>query len=121
VRDLLELREDRYRDKLLHIRNFTRRFPFEYRRLTADRGPACQELQDLWCDEKHCDLDANGRAEARAVKETLAHLEQLDVLGGALVVKDRVQAFTLGEPGLRQAKESYPPHHMVEKFLVRPR
>jgi len=25
----------------------------------------------------------------------------------------------LGEPGLRQAKESYYPHHMIEKFLVR--
>ena len=109
------------------------------------------------------------RAEARAVKEVLESLDDLDVVGGAILVRDRVQAFALGEPlndstvvvhiekaspdlhgafqvinqqflanewadwefvnreqdvgepGLRQAKESYHPVGMVEKHVVRAR
>ncbi len=169
IRDLIELPSDRYRDKVQHLRNFERRFRYEYRRITPELVPACQELQDLWCDEKHCDLHSSLRAEARAVKEVLEHLEELHVIGGAILVNDRVQAFTLGEPlnrdtvvihiekaspdlhgafqvinreylaqewadweyvnreqdvgvpGLRQAKESYHPAKMVEKFVVRSR
>jgi hypothetical protein len=166
VRDLIDLAGEAYREKAQHVRNFTRKFHYEYRRITPDLVPACQELQDLWCDEKHCDLYSSLRAEARAVKEVLGHLEELHVTGGALLVNDRVQAFSLGEPlnrdtvvihiekaspelhgafqainheflaqewanweyvnreqdvgepGLRQAKDSYHPARMVEKFIV---
>lgn len=167
VPDLIDLPGDRYRDKVIHLKSFTHRFQYEYRRITPDLVPACQDLQDLWCDEKHCDLHSGLRAEGRAVKEVLEHLEDLHVTGGAILVNDRVQAFTLGEPlnadtavihiekaspdlhgafqainreflmhewsdyafvnreqdvgepGLRQAKESYHPVRMVEKFVVR--
>ena len=98
VEDLIELDPARYEDKRRHVERFTKRFPFEYRRITPDLVPACQELQDLWCDEKHCDLHSSLRAEARAVKETLENLEALGVIGGAILVRDRVQAFSLGEP-----------------------
>ena len=169
VQDLIELPEDRYPEKARHVREFARKYPYEYRPLTPDLIPACQELQDLWCDDKHCDLYSSLRAEARAVKEILERLEELHITGGAILVRDRVQAFTLGEPlnedtvvihiekaspdlhgafqvinqeflrhewaqwefvnreqdvgnpGLRQAKESYLPERMVEKFTVRSR
>jgi hypothetical protein len=98
VRDLIDLPPDRYPDKVIHLKNFTRKYRYEYRRITPDLVSACQELQDLWCDEKHCDLYSSLRAEARAVKEVLADLEDLHVVGGAILVNDRVQAFTLGEP-----------------------
>ena len=167
TRDLIELPPDRYPEKVKHIQQFTRRFPYEYRPLTPDLVEGCVFLQDLWCDEKHCDLYANMRAEARAVKEVLRNMGALGVTGGAILVRDRVQAFSLaeplsrdtvvihiekaspdlhgafqvinqqfaahawadfpyinreqdcGEPGLRQAKESYRPARMVEKFEVR--
>jgi uncharacterized protein len=97
VQDLIELPEDRYPEKRRHIERFTKRFRFDYRRITPDLVPACQELQDLWCDEKHCDLYSSLRAEHRAVNEVLENLEALRVVGGAILVNDRVQAFTLGE------------------------
>jgi len=98
VQDLIDLPEVRYQDKRRHIERFTRKFGVEYRRITPELVPACQELQDLWCDEKHCDLHSSLRAEARAVKEVLAGLDDLGVIGGAILVRDRVQAFSLGEP-----------------------
>lgn len=98
VQDLVELPEDRYPEKVRHIQQFEKRFRYEYRPITPDLVPGCQELQDLWCDDKHCDLYSSLRAEGRAVKEILERLEELNIRGGAILVNDRVQAFTLGEP-----------------------
>ena len=98
IADLTELDPALYPEKVRHVERFAKRFPFEYRRITPDLVPGCQELQDLWCDDKHCDLHSSLRAEARAVNEVLANLDALGVIGGAILVNDRVQAFSLGEP-----------------------
>lgn len=98
VQDLIDLPEDRYPEKARHVKQFSKRFKYEYRPITPELVPACQELQDLWCDDKHCDLYSSLRAEARAVKEILERLEELNVKGGAILVNNRVQAFALGEP-----------------------
>jgi len=167
VRDLIELAGERHHGKRNHIAQFRAEHTFEYRRLTPDLIPGCTEVQDLWCDERHCDLVATLRAESRAVKEALGELERLSAIGGCILIEGKVQAFTLGEPlnddtvtihiekansafhglyqlinqqflehewqgyayvnrqqdlgieGLRRAKESYHPHHMVEKHVVR--
>jgi hypothetical protein len=167
VRDLIDLPEDRFRDKLVHFNAFARKYKYEYRPLTPDLVEGCLFVQDLWCDDKHCDLYSSLRAEARAVREVLQNHEALGVAGGVILVNGRVQAFSLGEPlndntcvihiekaspelhgafavinreflahqwveweyvnreqdmgepGLRRAKESYQPAHMIEKFIVR--
>jgi hypothetical protein len=166
VRDLIELSGSRYHRKRNHMEQFRSQYEFSYRPLTPDLVPGCQELQDRWCDEKHCDLVATLRAEARAVKKVLQSHEALGVSGGCIEVDGKVEAFSLGEllnpqtvvihiekanagyhglyqvinqqflekawsharyvnreqdlgvPGLRRAKESYYPDHMVEKFTV---
>lgn len=166
VRDLIALSGNRYHGKRNHLEQFARRHEFAYRPLTRELVPACQELQDRWCDEKHCDLVATLRAEARAVKEVLERFELLGVTGGCIEVNGKVEAFALGEllnpetvvihiekanaafhglyqvinqqflerewsevryvnreqdlglAGLRRAKESYHPDHMVEKWVV---
>jgi len=166
VEDLVQVSGNRYHRKRNHIEQFTSRHEFSYRPLTRELVPACQELQDRWCDEKHCDLVATLRAEGRAVKEVLENFESLGVTGGCIEVDGKIEAFTLGEllnpetvvihmekanaafhglyqvinqqflekqwsqvryvnreqdmgvPGLRTAKESYYPDHMVEKFTV---
>jgi hypothetical protein len=167
VQDLIELRGNRYHGKRNHLEQFTQRYQFSYHGLAAELVPACQELQDRWCDEKHCDLVATLHSESRAVKEALEEFETLGITGGCIVVEGKVEAFALGEllnpetvvihiekanaafhglyqavnqqfleqawrrvpyvnreqdlglAGLRKAKESYHPHHMVEKFEVR--
>lgn len=169
VRDLVELSGEKYHGKRNHIAQFRAEHEYEYRPLTPDLVAGCEEVQDLWCDEKHCDLSASLRAESRAVKEALRNIELLSAAGGCILVAGKVEAFTLGEPlnddtvtihlekanpalhglyqvinqqflehqwqgftyvnrqqdlgveGLRKAKESYHPHHMIEKFTVRNR
>lgn len=167
VSDLIALSGNRYHRKRNHLEQFYAQHEAHYRRLTPELVPACLELQDRWCDEKHCDLAATLRAEHRAVAEVLEHFEPLRVTGGCMEINGRVEAFTLGEllnaetvvihiekakaafhglyqvinqqflehewsqiayvnreqdlgvEGLRRAKESYHPHHFVEKFTVR--
>lgn len=97
VKDLIELSGNRYHRKRNHLEQFTRQHAFVYRTLTPELVPACQELQDKWCDEKHCDLVATLRAEARAVKEVLANYELLGVTGGCIEIEGKIEAFTLGE------------------------
>lgn len=169
VEDLIALEGDTLADKRHHVEAFSRKYDYEYRPITPDIVEGCQWLQELWCDEKHCDLHSTLRAEDRAVNEVLEHLEELEVTGGAILVNDRVQAFSLGEsistdtvvihiekaspdlhgafqvinqqflehewadytfvnreqdlgePGLRKAKQSYQPDHMIRKFIVTPR
>jgi hypothetical protein len=166
VQDLISLSGNRYHRKRNHIEQFKGQHEFRYVPLTPDLVPACQELQDRWCDEKHCDLVATLRAEARAVKEVLENLDVLGVTGGCIEIEGKVEALGLGEllnedtvvihiekanaafhglyqvinqqflanawshvrytnreqdlgvQGLRRAKESYHPTHMVEKFRV---
>jgi hypothetical protein len=166
VTDLIELHGNRYHKKRNHIEQFVKQYEFAYRPLTLGLVPDCQELQDRWCDEKHCDLVSTLRAEARAVKETLQNFAQLGVTGGCTEVDGAMEAFALGEllnsdtvvihiekanaafhglyqvinqqflehewstveyvnreqdmgvSGLRRAKQSYHPHHMVEKHRV---
>jgi len=98
VRDLIDLPEDRYRDKVVHFNSFARKYKYEYRRLTPDLVEGCLFVQDLWCDDKHCDLHSSLRAERQAVRDVLENHEALGVAGGVIVVNDRVQAFSLGEP-----------------------
>ena len=167
VRDLVDLPGNQFHDKRNHIAQFRAEHTFEYRPLTPDLVPACETLQDEWCDEKHCDLVATLRAESRAVKEALRHLDALGAVGGCVLAGGKVVAFALGEalnrdtvvihiekadpafhglyqlinqqflehqwrdypyvnreqdmgvPGLRKAKQSYNPHHLVKKHIVR--
>jgi hypothetical protein len=99
VPDLVELAGERYHSKRNHIAQFrAEHADWEYRPLTPDFVPACEELQDLWCDERHCDLSATLRAESSAVKEALRNLDRLSAVGGCILVGGMVRAFTLGEP-----------------------
>ena len=169
VQELIELRGDRYHRKRNHLEQFAKQHEFSYRPLAPEFVPQCIELQDRWCDDKHCDLVATLRGESRAVKESLEEFEALGITGGCIEIGGKIEAFALGESlnpdtvvvhiekanaafhglyqainqqflekawpgipfvnreqdmgvaGLRKAKQSYHPHHMIEKFMVRRR
>jgi len=169
VEDLIGLRGNPYHRKRNHIEQFIQQYAFAYRPLTPELVPDCAELQDRWCDEKHCDLVATLRSESRAVKEALEQFMSLGITGGCIEIDGKVEAFAIGEllnpetvvihlekanaahhglyqlinqqflekawshvpfvnreqdiglTGLRKAKQSYYPDHMVEKFVVRPK
>lgn len=57
----------------------------------------CEEFQDRWCVVRRCDEDMNLRDEWTAVREGLAAYETLGLQGEAVLIGDKVEAFTFGE------------------------
>ena len=168
VADLALLEGRHYDGKRNFVRQALASSQCEYRRLTAENVSDCLALETSWCNLRHCELDPGLAAEQRAIALCFEDWAQLSLIGGAVLVDGRIQAFAIGErlnpttavvhfekanpeirgmyqlinhwfsrnalseytyvnreqdlgiEGLRKAKESYHPHHMVRKFSVRP-
>jgi hypothetical protein len=165
--DLINLAGRDYHQKRNHLNSFERAYRHSYTVLTPGYLEACLDLAQKWCAIKRCEEDLNLMEEWEAVRQALAHFQDLHLIGAAILVEDRLEAFTvgeklnadtvvihlekanpeirglyaainqsflkqawpaipwvnreqdLGEPGLRQAKLSYHPHHLEEKFTIR--
>jgi hypothetical protein len=163
VHDLAELAGRRYAKKRNHIKKCFSSHSCEYIPMTAELIAECETMQEHWCDTRDCGRNPGLCNEANAIAETFAHFTELELLGGAVRVDGKIQAFAvaeelhpgtavwhfekamadipglgqlinqwfskyglsgfdyvnreqdLGIPGIRQAKESYYPHHMVQK------
>ena len=166
--DLALLEGRHYDGKRNFIRQALASSQCEYRRITGENVSDCLALETSWCNLRHCELDLGLEAEQRAIAVCLENWERFSLIGGAVLVDGRIQAFAIGErlnpttavvhfekanpelrgmyqlinqwfsrnelsdftcvnreqdlgiEGLRKAKESYHPHHMVRKFTIRP-
>jgi len=164
--DLAELAGRRYAKKRNQIKHCLQNFVCEYVPITAENIPECLAMQNRWCTGRQCDHDPGLCSENIAIAETFARFEEFGLIGGAIRVDGRIEAYSiaeqlqpgtavchfekatmgiaglgqlinqwfakyslsafdfinreqdLGVPGLRQAKESYYPHHLVEKYTV---
>jgi hypothetical protein len=164
--DLIKLTGNRYHQKRNHVNKFLKSYRFEYQVLNDKLVRDFLDLQDSWCQLKDCESNEDLMAEDRAVFEALLHYKYLGLRGGAILIEDKVEAFTLGEklsqdtavihvekanpdipglyaminqqfcqhewsevtyvnrqqdlgvPGMRKAKKSYHPDHMVDKFTL---
>jgi hypothetical protein len=166
TQDLIELKGRKYHRKRNHIKQFQEKYSYQYIPLTPEWILQCLQLETGWCDLRHCEASPGLLNESVAIKEAFTHFEELGVKGGAILIKGKVEAFTLGDPlnpetvvihiekanpayeglyptinqafleyqwsgyiyvnreqdlgeeGLRKAKESYFPHHLVNKYVV---
>jgi hypothetical protein len=164
--DLIKLEGRKYHRKRNHIKQFKEKYSFQYVPLTSEWISECLRLETEWCDLRHCEAIPGLLNESIAIKEAFTHFENLGLKGGAILIRGKVEAFTLGEPlnrdtvvihiekanpafeglyptinqaflenewsgytyvnreqdlgeeGLRKAKESYFPHHMVKKYTL---
>jgi len=164
--DLIELKGRRYHRKRNHIKQFQEKYSYQYVSLTSEWIPQCLQLETEWCDLRHCEASPGLLNESSAIKEALTYFGELGVRGGAILINEKVEAFTLGDPlnpetavihiekanpafeglypainqaflehqwsgcpyvnreqdlgeeGLKKAKESYFPHHMVNKYTI---
>ena len=68
-----------------------------FEQMTKEYQQACLELEETWCDLKHCTLGKFSAAEDGALREAVAHLDEIGFFGGVVVLDGRVQALTIGE------------------------
>jgi len=97
ARDLIELKGRKYEKKRGHLHRFLRNQPFEYAELTQESAGSLLDLQETWCRIRDCQADPELVDEDRAVFEALTHFPELGFAGGLIRLRDRVEAFSLGE------------------------
>jgi hypothetical protein len=163
--DLINLRGKKYDGKRNRIRKFIRHHDYEYVKLRPEQLKNCSRLFEEWLKEKTF-KDWVERAQRETLREALDNFEALGLAGGAILINDKIEAFSIGEelnsdtavihfeivnpkyeglsqlinqefiknewadykfinreqdlglPGLRMAKLSYHPHHLVNKYHV---
>jgi hypothetical protein len=98
IEDLINLQGRKYHRKRNHIKKFKERYAYQYIPLTTERISECLHLETKWCDLRQCEVIPGLFNESLATKEAFSHFEALGVKGGAILIEDTVEAFTLGEP-----------------------
>ncbi len=93
--DLAELKGKKFDGKRNQIKKFESRFDHAYERLSRQHVDGCRRLLDEWCESKG-NSDTSLQAKKSAILEALALFEALELKGGVVLVKGRVEAFTLG-------------------------
>jgi len=164
--DLIHLRGKKYDGKRNRIKKFERNHPYRYLQLSSEHLTGCRVLFDEWTEEKAQQGQSVDEGQRMAILEALLHFESLGLVGGAIEVEGRLEAFSVGSrlnpetavihieianpafdglsqlinrefvrnawsdcpfinreqdagiPGLRRAKMSYHPHHLVKKYNI---
>lgn len=97
--DLTALKGARYHAKRNHISRFLQDHgaDFQFVPIGPENLGLCAEFQVRWCEWRRCDEDMNLREEWTAVRQGLAHYQDLAVQGAAILIGEKVEAFTFGE------------------------
>ena len=95
--DLMQLPGAKYQAKRTHMHQFQRSHAISYESLQGKHLAACLDLAAEWCALKRCAEDLGLQGEWDAVRAGLRHFQALNLVGGVILVDDRVEAFTLGE------------------------
>jgi hypothetical protein len=95
--DLVNLAGRKYHSKRNFINHFRMEYDFVYEPIEPGHIAACLDLSDRWCRSRLCEYDQGLVGEWGAVREALTNFRELELLGGAIVINGKVEAFTLGE------------------------
>ena len=97
--DLIELKGNRYHKKKNLLNQFRKKYEYSYVPLTSDRVEHAIGMQTDWCTWRDCESSDILSAENRAIYKILEKWDCLDgTLGGAIMVDQRMVAYTVAEP-----------------------
>ncbi len=98
MKDLIKLEGRKYHRKRNHIKQFKEKYSHQYIPLTSEWISECLRLETEWCDLRQCEIIPGLLNESIAIKEAFTHFEELGVKGGAILINEKLEAFTLGDP-----------------------
>lgn len=75
-----------------------REHPYNIVRLNPDTIKDCLNLQEEWCNIRHCDENPSLKNEDLAIKELFNNWSILKFDGIVITIQDKIQAYSLGEP-----------------------
>ncbi len=94
--DLINLSGKKYHSKRNHISSFSKQFDWHYEDITPQNVKGIKECAETWYRQYGAKLDEGLKTEMRGIDLMLDNMVNLGVKGGAIVVDNRVVAFTLG-------------------------
>lgn len=95
TQDLINLKGRKYQKKRNHINKFKKRYEYNYEPISDDNVEECLIAAMEWADARP---DDHGIMEEKvAVVEALRNMKTLGIIGGALRIHGKIQAFSLGE------------------------
>lgn len=97
TRDLVELDGPMFHTQRKEMKKATSQYDLVYELMNRAHQTQCLELEETWCDLKHCSLDKFSKAEDAALKEAVMNLDELGMMGGVILLDGKVQALTVGE------------------------
>jgi hypothetical protein len=96
--DLINLSGNNYRAKRNHINYFKRLHPdYKFVPLTHEMIPESLAVFRSWYRTGSRERTVASSTEESAIEEALQHWVDLQLAGGAILINDRVEAFSLGE------------------------
>lgn len=97
VADLIHLRGKKYDGKRNRIKKFEKGHEFRYLKLEPEHLATCRSLFEEWYQSKSSENGRLGEIQKTAVLEILVNFGLLGLVGGAVEVQGRVEAFSIGE------------------------
>jgi len=97
TKDLIELDGPKYHTQRKEMKKATSELDLVYEPMTTEHQRQCLQLEEVWCDLKHCRMDKFSEAEDAALKEAISNLDALGFMGGVVLLDGKVQALTVGE------------------------
>lgn len=92
--NLANLSGKKYHSKRNHISAFTKKYQWYYSKITKDNAEDVWLCAQKWYNSRECDKYLLN--EKKGIDFLLTHLEEFNIVGGAIYVDGEVVAFTLG-------------------------
>ncbi len=94
--DLINLSGKKYHSKRNHISSFSKQFQWRYEDITAINIEKIKKCAQVWYSNYADNMDEELKTEMAGVNLMLDNMNFLGLKGGAIVVDEKVVAFTLG-------------------------
>jgi hypothetical protein len=101
VKDLAQLRGNKFHDKKNKINKFKSMYQYKYETLTPELVEECLAFEHDWCEERDCEKYPGLEKERCAILQMLNNFSALSVRGGIIRVDNRIVALTIGERFLK--------------------
>ena len=97
--DLTTLKGKKFQSKRNHINKFKSCYEYTYLPITTDIVSQCMEVENLWCKANLNEDDKEDLShERQSMVFAMNHFDELGLMGGAIVVDEKIIAFTYGSP-----------------------
>ncbi len=97
VRELIQLKGNKFHDKKNKVNKFRKLYTYEYLPLTHGLIEECLAFEDYWCKVRACEEHPGLKKEQCAILQMLKNFRILNLKGGAIRVGGKIAALTLGE------------------------